>query len=162
MDAVPIMQTLILLTLANGSPVIAKKLFGETLARPLDGGSTLCDGQPLFGPSKTIRGIVVAIVSTAVGASVVGIAAMAGALVGAAAMAGDLFSSCIKRRLRLAPSSMALGLDQIPESLFPAFVAAPVLGLEGIDIAIIVVVFLIGELILSQALFRLGLRDRPY
>ena len=34
-------------------------------------------------------------------------------------MAGDLFSSFVKRRLRLASSSMAIGLDHIPESSFP-------------------------------------------
>ena len=33
--------------------------------------------------------------------------------------AGDLFSSFVKRRLDLASSSMAIGLDHIPESFFP-------------------------------------------
>ena len=38
-----------------------------------------------------------------------------GLLVAATAMAGDLLSSFLKRRLALAPSSQAIGLDQIPE-----------------------------------------------
>ena len=38
-----------------------------------------------------------------------------GLLVSVTTMIGDLFSSFAKRRMNLAPSSMALGLDQIPE-----------------------------------------------
>jgi len=38
-----------------------------------------------------------------------------GTLVATFAMAGDLFSSFVKRRLHLASSRMAIGLDHIPE-----------------------------------------------
>ena len=51
------LQLLILLTLANGSPVIAKRLFGNYGSFPLDGNIKFADGRPLFGASKTIRGI---------------------------------------------------------------------------------------------------------
>jgi hypothetical protein len=51
-----ITQVLALRALANGAPLIAKRLFGSALAFPLDSGMTLEDGQPLFGHSKTIRG----------------------------------------------------------------------------------------------------------
>jgi CDP-archaeol synthase len=51
-----ILQLLMLLALANGTPLIAKKIFGTGFAHPLDKGVTLADGQPLFGHSKTIRG----------------------------------------------------------------------------------------------------------
>ena len=44
-----------------------------------------------------------------------------GALVAAMAMLGDLFSSFLKRRMGLAPSRQAIGLDQIPESCFPCW-----------------------------------------
>jgi hypothetical protein len=44
-----IAQLLVLLALANGAPLIAKRLFGSALAFPLDNGITLEDGQPLFG-----------------------------------------------------------------------------------------------------------------
>ena len=47
-----VVQLLVLLGLANGTPVIAKKILGTILARPLDGGMNLADGQPLFGDSK--------------------------------------------------------------------------------------------------------------
>ena len=48
-----VVQLMVLLGLANGTPVIAKKILGTILARPLDGGMNLADGQPLFGDSKT-------------------------------------------------------------------------------------------------------------
>jgi hypothetical protein len=58
-----LLQLLILLVVANGSAVVAKKLLGVTFARPLDGGALFVDGQPIFGPSKTIRGIVVSVLA---------------------------------------------------------------------------------------------------
>ena len=61
-----LLQLLILLVVANGIAVVAKKLFGGAFARPLDGGALFVDGQPLFGPSKTIRGIVVSILATSI------------------------------------------------------------------------------------------------
>src|SRR5258707_15129173 len=57
------LQLLILLTLANGTPVIAKKVFGDRLAWPLDGGLGFIDGRPLLGRSKTLRGIVLAVLA---------------------------------------------------------------------------------------------------
>jgi hypothetical protein len=94
--------------------VIAKKILGTILARPLDGGMTLADGQ--FGHSKTIRGVVLSIVVTTMGAPSIGVAWTIGLVVAATAMIGDLFSSFTKRRMNLPPGSMALGLDQTPQS----------------------------------------------
>ena len=85
-----------------------------------------------------------------------------GALVGSAAMAGDIFSSFVKRRLRLPPSSRATGLDQIPESLFPLLACRSVLALTVADIAIGVVLFFVGEIVLSRLLYRLRVRAHPY
>jgi hypothetical protein len=42
--------------LANGTPVLAKKILGERLAYPVDGGGEFVDDRPLLGRSKTIRG----------------------------------------------------------------------------------------------------------
>jgi CDP-2,3-bis-(O-geranylgeranyl)-sn-glycerol synthase len=60
MQPIIILQLLVLLMLANGTPVIAKKLLGDRYSYPLDGNLTFADGRPLFGRSKTIRGIVLA------------------------------------------------------------------------------------------------------
>ncbi len=112
-----VVQSLVILTLANGTPVVAQEDIRCAFSRPLDGGMTFFDKRPLFGSSKTIRGIVTSIVATAAGAPIVGVEPEVGALMAAAAMAGDLFSSFVKRRCDLPPSSQALGLDQVPESL---------------------------------------------
>ena len=85
-----------------------------------------------------------------------------GALAAASAMAGDCLSSFIKRRFGLEPSSMMLGLDQVPESLFPAVACSAYLPLGPLDIALIVLVFSVGELAMSRLFFAVGLRDRPY
>ena len=77
-------------------------------------------------------------------------------------MAGDLLSSFIKRRLGWPPSSMALGLDQVPESLFPTLLIMHPLGLEVVDLIALVIAFFVGELGLSRLLFKLRIRDEPY
>jgi len=157
-----IAELLLLLTVANGTPVIAKKLLGRRISQPLDCGVDFIDGRPLFGPSKTIRGVVLSIVMTAAGAVVLGLGWNIGAAVGSAAVAGDLFSSFVKRRLKLAPSSKATGLDQIPEALLPLLAVSSALALTAADIAITVATFFVGEVLLSRLLYWLRLRDRPY
>ena len=57
-----------------------------------------------------------------------------GILTTTCAMAGDLFSSFVKRRLHLASSSMAIGLDHIPEFLFPLLASLLLLPLSILDV----------------------------
>jgi CDP-diglyceride synthetase len=155
-------QLLVLLGLANGTPVIAKRILGTILAHPLDGGMNLADGQPLFGDSKTIRGVVLSIVVTTLGAPLIGTDWTIGLLVATTAMMGDLVSSFAKRRMALVPGSMALGLDQIPESLLPAIACRWMLPVTALDIVLAVALFFVGELVVSRALYTLNIRDRPY
>jgi len=162
MHILPILQLMVLLTLANGAPVVAKKICGSRFALPLDFGLTFFDGRPVFGSSKTFRGIVVAVLAATAGAPLIGLDPIVGMTAGGAAMAGDLFSSFTKRRLHLPPSSQALGLDQIPESLLPLLACRDALSLTAVDIALGVGVFFLGELVLSRLLFRAHLRDEPY
>jgi hypothetical protein len=65
-------------------------------------------------------------------------------------------------RMKLAPGSMALGLDQIPESFLPAIAAHSILPVSALDAAIVSGFFFAGELAVSRALFALNIRDRPY
>ncbi|HMD64586.1 MAG TPA: CDP-archaeol synthase [Stellaceae bacterium] len=162
MQPVIVLQLLILLMLANGTPVIAKKLLGDRYAYPLDGNLTFADGRPLFGRSKTIRGVVLAVLTTTAGAPLIGLGWTIGLLVGSFAMAGDLFSSFCKRRLDLPSSSRASGLDQVPESLLPLLACRDLLSLTAVDIAVCVMMFVVGEVVLSRLLYFLHLRDRPY
>jgi hypothetical protein len=162
MHPVLILQLMALLTIANGTPVIAKKVFGGLLAWPIDGDGRSLDGKPLFGPSKTIRGVILSILATSFFAPVVSLPWYIGAAVGSTAMFGDLLSSFLKRRMGLAPSSMAIGLDQVPESLLPLLVCQPLLGITLLDIVVATMAFFVGELALSRLLFKLNIRDRPF
>lgn len=157
-----VVQVLALLTLANGVPVIATKLLGNALAAPLDGGLVLADGRPLLGRSKTIRGVVLAVLATTACAALLGLGPMIGLLVAATAMSGDLFSSFVKRRMKLDSGSMALGLDQVPESLLPAIASRWLLPITFVDILCVTALFFVGELAVSRVLYKLRIRDRPY
>ena len=157
-----LLQLLVLLVVANGTAVIAKKLLGAAFARPLDGGALFVDGRPIFGPSKTIRGIVLSLSVTCICAALMGLGWQVGILVATFAMAGDLFSSFLKRRLHLPSSSMAIGLDHVPESLFPLVASRWLLPLDALEIMAGVTIFVVGALILSPLLFKLNLRDEPY
>jgi CDP-diglyceride synthetase len=156
------LQLLVLLAVANTAPLLGKRALGDRLAWPLDGGLTFVDGRPLFGASKTVRGLVLALLATAAAGALVGPDWRIGALVAAGAMAGDLLSSFLKRRFGLTPSSRATGLDQIPESLLPLLACRAALPLTVADIALLVVLFFLGEVLFSRLFYRLGLRDRPY
>jgi len=162
MHEILILQLLILLALANGAPVIAKFILGDKFATPVDGGALFADGRPWFGPSKTIHGLVFAVLAATGAALLLGLGWEVGALVGTVAMASDLLSSFVKRRLGLAPSSQAIGLDQIPESLFPLLAANLLLPLSALDIAVATMLFFAGELLLSRLLYKWHVRDRPY
>lgn len=162
MHLMQILKVLVMSALANGTPIAARKILGSRFAFPVDAGSTFMDGRPLFGPSKTVRGILASILVTAACAPLLGLDMSVGAIAAVAAMAGDLFSSFVKRRLNFPPSSQAIGLDQVPESLLPMLACRDVLSLTITDILLGVIIFLAGELVLSRLLYRLHLRDKPY
>ena len=157
-----IAQSLVVIAAANGAPITCKRLLGARFASAIDGGLILKDGRALLGKSKTWRGVVAAIMFGFCAAVLVGLPGRAGALLGALAMVGDCLSSFAKRRLGLEPSDMSPGLDQVPESLLPALACRLYLPLESVDVVAIVVLFLVGQILLSRWSFVIGLRDRPY
>jgi len=162
MQPIRILQILWLLMLANGTPLFAARLMGSRWSYPVDGNIQLVDGKRLLGPSKTVRGVVLAILVTAAGSALLGLDSRLGALVGSLAMVGDLFSSFVKRRLGMPPSSNVPGLDQIPEALLPVLACWAWLSLSFLDIILTVALFFVGEIVFSRLFFALGLRDRPY
>jgi CDP-2,3-bis-(O-geranylgeranyl)-sn-glycerol synthase len=161
-DPILLLPVLLLLGIANGTPIFAKALLKDRFGTPLDGGLRLADGRPVFGNSKTIRGVLVSIVSAALAAWLLGLEWSVGGSLAAISMAGDLLSSFIKRRLGLKPHTQALGLDQIPEALLPLLMLHVPLGLSWVDILTLLAAFIVAEIIFSQLLFRLHIRDRPY
>ena len=148
--------------MANGTPIIVEKLLGKFLAFPIDGGATFADGNPLFGSSKTLRGLALSICGHHRRRTADWAIWKVGALVALVAMIGDLFSSFLKRRMGLAPSCQAIGLDQIPESLLPLLACWFFLPLTIVDMIVATMIFFVGELLLSRVLFKLGIRNRPY
>ncbi|MFA5070665.1 MAG: CDP-archaeol synthase [Patescibacteria group bacterium] len=120
--------------IANMLPVIFRRWF-KWLAVPIDGGRTVA-GQPIFGPNKTLRGLVVAVLG---GTLIFVIQRYAyinsdffrslslidyeetplllGALEGFGAMVGDLVKSFFKRRRNLPPGKSWFPFDQIDFTL---------------------------------------------
>jgi CDP-archaeol synthase len=151
-----------LLTVANGIPAVAWRVFGEYFNRPMDGGVAFFDKQPIFGPSKTIRGIILSLAAATACAPLLGLEWVSGLYIGGVAMFGDLASSFLKRRLNLPPSSRAIGIDQIPECLLPTLAVRSTLGLGVFDVIFVVIIFFFGHITLSQLFFRWKIRNRPY
>jgi CDP-2,3-bis-(O-geranylgeranyl)-sn-glycerol synthase len=156
------LRLLLLLGAANSAPIVVKRLLGDRWTAPLDFGLDFIDGRRLLGPGKTIRGVIAAVIAAACVAWPLGIPPSIGALVGAIAMAGDLLASFAKRRLGVASSGRALGLDQIPESLLPLLAVQGLLDLSVAQILGVAAAFFALELPLARLAFRFGLRDRPY
>lgn len=156
------LQLLLLILIANGAPIIAAAVCGDWGARPLDGGRVLADGYRLLGDSKTWRGLLLAPLACGFGAMLLDWPATLGVVIGVATMLGDLLSSFTKRRLGMVASSMALGLDQVPEALLPLLVVANQFELSWTTMGLIVAGFIVVELVLSPVFFRLGIRNRPY
>lgn len=157
-----LLMLLLLIIIANGAPILIQVLLKDFFNTAVDFGVTLPDSQPIFGPSKTWRGVLAAIATTPVVAWLLGYSPETGLLVALYAILGDLSSSFIKRRLGMAPSSMALLLDQIPECLFPALMVMETFHLDIPSVMLLTLIFVITELALSHVLFNWGLRKRPY
>ncbi len=156
------LHVLFLIVVANGAPIIGRWLVNGRWATPIDGGAVFIDGLPLFGTSKTYRGVVFAVLATPVVAMGIGLTWDIGLMVAILAMMGDCLSSFVKRRLNLPSSSMALGLDQIPESLLPLLGVWQQLSLTWEGIVATVVGFFLVELGLSGILYKLHIRKHPY
>lgn len=157
-----ILELLLLLVVANGAPVVAARLLKGFANWPLDCRCYAGDEQRLLGASKTWRGVIAAVISTAVVAYLLGYPLMEGALFGLFAMLGDTLSSFIKRRMGLAASAKALGLDQIPEAVVPLWVMHEQFGLGWPVGFATVIAFLFTGIGLSKLLYQLHIRNQPY
>lgn len=151
-----------LLIVANGAPVLAGNLLAQSASWRIDGQLTLWDGRPLFGATKTWRGLIASLVLSALAAMLLDLGWKTGALVALGAMLGDLLSSFSKRRMGLASSARATGLDQIPEALIPACLLSQVLGYSWTILLPAAFLFVAVDICLSPLLYRLGLRRVPH
>jgi CDP-diglyceride synthetase len=156
------LQLLLLIIVANGAPILACALLGKHCDWPLDGGRVLADGYRVLGKSKTWRGVALAPTASALMAWLLHLPLWLGIIIGSFAMLGDLLSSFTKRRLGMVSSSMALGLDQIPEALLPLLAVKNTLDLDWWAILELLTAFIGLELLLSRLLYLLRVRKQPY
>jgi CDP-2,3-bis-(O-geranylgeranyl)-sn-glycerol synthase len=105
---------------------------------------------------------VAGVASTALLSWLLGLGPGLGALIGFRSLVGDALSSFVKRRLGLNPGDKATGLDQIPEALLPLLAVAGPLGLDWLDLILLVTAFTLFDMVVSGPLYRLRLRRRPY
>ncbi len=144
---------LLLLVIANATPVIMSMLLGERWKQPLDRGLLLSDGYPLLGTSKTVRGLIGSIAACALLAPLFELSLLQGAGFGALAMLGDLLSSFCKRRLGLRSGQPALLLDQIPETLLPLWIMQPALGASSLEMVAAIAAFTGIDLLFTWLLY---------
>ena len=142
----------LLLIIANGTPVLLWLALGPRWNWPLDNNRQLADHRPLLGPSKTLRGLVGALVVTGLLAPLFGLSMLEGASFALLAMLGDLCSSFIKRRLGFVSSRSVPLLDQLPESILPLWGMQSVLGASGSEMTLAVAIFIVIDLLLSRPL----------
>ncbi|NEV65104.1 CDP-archaeol synthase [Thiorhodococcus minor] len=153
------MIALILISWANGAPVLARLGLGSRWAWPVDGGLRLADGRPLLGRTKTWRGWAATVLTTPLVAGVLGLPWLLGLAVAAAAMLGDAATSFAKRRLDLPSSTSAPVLDQAPESLLPALLLREPLGLGVLEVLLAVLIFVVIDMLLTPLAQRLRARS---
>lgn len=113
----------------NALPPLVSLLCGDRWSRPLDGGKLWLDQQPIFGPHKTIRGILASLIGGIMVAPLINIDWWVAAITALLAMSGDLLSSFIKRRRTLKSGTEIIILDQLFESLFPTLFLGQILTL---------------------------------
>lgn len=153
---------LVLLMVANGAPVIARKLLHQHWNNPVDGGYNWFDRRRVFGANKTWRGLIAGVLACALISSLAGAGLMFGGLFGLLALTGDLLSSFLKRRFGLLPSTRVTGLDQVPEAILPMAFAAWWLDLGWGTMLAVTLLFVIANMVLSPLMHRLGIRKQPH
>lgn len=150
MNGSQVFVLVMLVVIANISPVIVSLLLGKRWNAPIDSGLRLTDQRPLLGPSKTIRGVLASILATSLLAPLFGFAPATGAGFASLAMLGDICSSFVKRRLGITPSHSAPLLDQLPESLLPLWLMQPVVGGTTTEILVATAIFSLVDPVLSK------------
>ena len=144
-----VVKVLLLLVVTNGTPILAQNFFKTRFAWPIDFGIFFFDQHPLFGSSKTWRGLITSVFMAGVLALLLSMTFQAGVFFGLLVMLGDLSASFIKRRLGYIESSRSRFLDILPESILPVLILHEKLGLTLFDGMLRIVLFFILEVLVS-------------
>lgn len=153
---------LVLLMATNGAPIIVDRIFSSRFTLAVDFGRSLSDGQPIFGTSKTWRGLAAAVILCGAISTWLGYGPGFGLVFGALGMTGDLCSSFVKRRMGLEAGARSPGLDQLPEAFLPSAYAVYTLGLEWWWAVVLALVFMLLAMLVSKPLYWIRIRKRPH
>ncbi|HKK34521.1 MAG TPA: metallophosphoesterase [Desulfomicrobiaceae bacterium] len=137
-------QILILLLGINIAPVLVAFCLGSRWNRALDHGYTLRDGNPVFGPHKTIRGVLAALLAGTAGGAALGLPVSAGLATGGLTVLGDLLSSYVKRRRTLPSGTDVPVLDQGFEGALPLLYLSSHLGFGPVTFVLLLTLFSAG------------------
>jgi hypothetical protein len=147
MSWLALIDSMLLLIVANLMPWALGRTCGSWWAAPLDCGMTLRDGRRLLGSHKTWRGLGAAIVGCAITAGMLRLHWWLGVEFACLSMLGDALSSAWKRRRGREPGEDDPGLDQLPEALAPLVALRGPLALGWKEIVLVTAVFAILNLI---------------
>ncbi|WP_462324829.1 CDP-archaeol synthase [Desulfoplanes sp.] len=152
------LKILLLLWLINFAPPLAAYFFEDKGIFPVDGGKRWRDGEPLFGPHKTFRGIGAALVCGSFFGYAFGLTLWTGFFCAVLSMTGDLCSSFLKRRLKISSGNDFPGLDQGVEGVLPLVLLKYRFGSTWLGTATLLVLFSIGAYVGSR-LYKTFLRS---
>lgn len=151
-----------LIVAANWAPIVTCNMLGCRFAWPLDGGKRWLDGRPILGSSKTLRGVLCAVLAAVLCGLLLNVRPAVGAVVGVTAMAGDMLSSFAKRRMGKESGGQVMILDHVPEALLPLLATRRVFAMTWAEIAFCTGAFVALGLVGSRVLYRFNLRKHPY
>lgn len=167
--------------LANLAPPLAKYFnLWPSLARPIDFNQTL-KGQPLFGPTKTWRGLIIGpavAILVAWGQKLTLVNSfffkislidydrinifLFGALMGSGAMMGDLLNSFIKRRLGKPSGSRWIPFDQLSFILGALLFVSPIYFPSWLIILVTLIIGFLLHILFNHLGYYLKIQKRKW
>ena len=154
-------KLLFLIWLINFAPPFLAFFLEDRWNAPVDMGKLLRDKKPLFGPHKTIRGIIAGIGAGGGIACLFGFPFWVGLTAGLLSMTGDLTSSFIKRRFSFTSGHDVPGLDQLFEGFLPLLFLKKYFLFSWTPFFSLLVIFSIGAY-LGSRLYKGILQKEPF
>jgi len=150
---------------ANLLPPLASLLTADRFGRPMDGGINWFDGRPLFGPHKTLRGVLATLTGGSLVFPLLGVRWEQAGLAALLVVVGDLCTSFVKRRVGLASGATVAVFDQFFEGLCPAWYLGATLDLAWWApvgaVAVFMPLALVGARFWKLLLFRPSMANYP-
>lgn len=153
--------------IANMAPVLAARMpVLKQWNAPIDGG-TEYRGSRLFGANKTWRGLISGVVIASLVGAVIHRFALYDVpvwiytLMGAGALMGDAIESFFKRQAGVKPGQSWFPFDQTDYIIGGLLTTLPFGYIDGLQVAVILVIYFGLHLLLSYVAFLIGFKERP-